>query len=270
MNVNGLKTNKHDLMPALFIGHGSPLNALESNEFTDNWREIATKLPIPNSIVCISAHWETNGSFVTASTQPATIHDFGGFPDQLYRVKYDAPGNESMAREIRNLFLPEIVGLDYKRGLDHGTWSILCHMYPHANIPVLQLSIDYNKTIKEHYLFAKRLHELRSSGVLIVGSGNLVHNLREVSWNVSNDTDFGYIWAKKADAVLKNAILEKNYDKLFEYEKMGKSIQKAIPTPDHFIPAIYILSVQQENESIKFFNEKAIMGSLTMTSFIVF
>ena len=254
------------LMPVLFIGHGSPMNAIEDNEFSQRWYKMGQEIPQPKAVVVISAHWLTKGTFVTAMNQPKTIHDFGGFPQALFDVQYPAPGNPELAFEIQNMITNPAVELDHDWGLDHGTWSVVKHMYPNADIPVLQLSIDYYKPAKYHYELAKQLLNLRKKGVLIIGSGNMVHNLRMIAWDKMNVDNFGYDWALEMNDIFKNKILNKDHKALFEYEKLNSAAKLAIPTPDHYYPLIYSLALQTDNDKVEFFNDKLVAGSLTMTS----
>lgn len=254
------------LMPVLFIGHGSPMNAIEDNEFSQRWYKMGQEIPQPKAVVVISAHWLTKGTFVTAMNQPKTIHDFGGFPQALFDVQYPAPGNPELAFEIQNMITNPAVELDHDWGLDHGTWSVVKHMYPNANIPVLQLSIDYYKPAKYHYELAKQLLNLRKKGVLIIGSGNMVHNLRMIAWDKMQVDNFGYDWALEMNDIFKNKISNKDHQALFDYEKLNSAAKLAIPTPDHYYPLIYSLALQTDNDKVEFFNDKLVAGSLTMTS----
>jgi len=254
------------LMPSLFIGHGSPMNAIELNEFSLQWQKLGKELPKPKMILCISAHWETKGTFVTATPKPETIHDFGGFPQALFDVQYPAPGSKEWASETKNTISSTTVGLDETWGLDHGTWSILKHVYPNADIPVLQLSIDYTKDATYHYALAKELSTLRSKGVLIIGSGNIVHNLGMVDWSKLKTPEYGYDWAIEVNTKVKKFISEGNHTDLINYGKQGKAFNLAIPSAEHYLPLLYILALQNKNEKASFFNDKAVMGSLTMTS----
>lgn len=254
-------------MPVLFAGHGSPMNAIEENEFTKGFREAAMTIPRPKLVVCISAHWETRGTRVTAMEKPVTIHDFGGFPRELYEIQYPAPGDPELAREITHHTAGKIAE-DKEWGLDHGTWSVLRHFYPDAGIPVIQISLDYQKTPRQHYELAKELAFLRKEGVLIIGSGNMVHNLRMVAWDKINTPGYGYDWALDASEKLKQLIVQRDHDALIRYGSLGKAIELAIPTPEHFLPALYILGLLDEEEPVCFFNDRAVAGSLTMTSFV--
>ena len=265
--MNQTKTeNSTGVMPVLFVGHGSPMNAIEENEFVDSWRNLGKSLPTPKSIMCISAHWETQGTQVTAMQKPQTIHDFGGFPCALYEVEYPAPGNPQLAKQTIESVSGGQIRADEKWGLDHGTWSVIRRMYPNADIPVVQLSLDYNKSPREHYELAKELAEFRKKGVLIIGSGNIVHNLRQVAWDKMEEPEFGFDWALEANSKIKNLILEGNHKALIDYKLLGRDVQLATPTPDHYLPLLYTLALQTEKDEIAIFNDKAVMGSLTMTS----
>lgn len=254
------------LMPALFVGHGSPMYAIEENEFVQTWRNLGDELPKPNAILAVSAHWETRGTQVTAMRQPQTIHDFGGFPQALYNVQYPAPGSPELANETIQTVQSTAVTPDERWGLDHGTWSVIRRIYPNADIPVVQLSLDYNKTPQQHYELAKELAALRKKGVMIVGSGNIVHNLRQVAWDKPDDEEYGHDWAIEANELVKKLILENDHKALINYNALGRAMQLAAPTPDHFLPLLYTLALKQGDEKISFFNDKAVMGSLTMTS----
>jgi 4,5-DOPA dioxygenase extradiol len=265
-NLKGQSDNI-EKMPVLFVGHGSPMNAIEENEFVAGWRDIGKTLPKPNAILCISAHWETSGTFVTAMENPKTIHDFGGFPARLYEVVYPAPGDPGLAEATSSLIKRTKVGLDYKWGLDHGCWSVVRHLYPGADIPVIQMSMDYHQVPQFHYDLGKELSSLRKKGVLIIGSGNIVHNLGLVAWDKLDKPGFGYDWAIQANEKIKKFILSDNHISLIDYKSQGKEFDLAIPTPDHFVPLLYTLALKEKNETITVFNDKAVAGSLTMTSF---
>lgn len=253
-------------MPVLFLGHGSPMNAIEENEFVAGFRNIGKTIQKPNAILCVSAHWETKGTFVTAMEKPMTIHDFGGFPQALFDVQYPALGSPELARETKSLIKMTEVGLDERWGLDHGAWSVIRHLYPNADIPVIQLSLDYNQTPQYHYELAKELKSLREKGVLIIGSGNMVHNLRMVAWDKLNADGFGFDWAIEANEKMKKYILNGDHAPLINFRSQGKSFDLAIPTPEHYLPLLYSLALKEENESVSLFNDKAVGGSLTMTS----
>jgi 4,5-DOPA dioxygenase extradiol len=258
--------NSTERMPVLFLGHGSPMNAIEGNEFVQGWRVIGKTLPKPNAVLCVSAHWETKGTFVTAMEKPKTIHDFGGFPEELYKVQYPAPGSLELAKGVKGIVNKTEVGLDDKWGLDHGAWSVIKHLYPDADVPVIQLSLDYQRSPEYHYELAKELAPLRNKGVLIIGSGNMVHNLRMVDWKRLNEVNYSYDWATEASEKIKKSILSDDHKKLINYQSQGKEFNLAIPTPEHYLPLIYALALKQENEMISLFNDKAVGGSLTMTS----
>jgi 4,5-DOPA dioxygenase extradiol len=255
-----------DQMPVLFVGHGSPMNAIEENEFVQGWREVGKTLPAPSAILCISAHWETRGTFVTAMEKPGTIHDFGGFPRELFEVQYPAPGSPELAEETKRLVKKTETGLDMGRGLDHGCWSVLLRMFPAANIPVIQMSLDYSRPAQYHYDLARELLSLRSKGILIIGSGNIVHNLRLVDWNKMDSPGFGYDWAIEANEKMKKYILSDDHQSLINYRAQGKAFDLAIPTPEHFLPLLYALALKERNDTIDVFNDKPVMGSLAMTS----
>lgn len=255
-------------MPVLFLGHGSPMIALEENQFVLGFREIVKKIPTPKAILCVSAHWETNGTFVTAMTTPPTIHDFGGFPQALFDVEYPAAGNPALAQEIKNLIQSTEVGLDVEWGLDHGAWTVIKHMYPEANIPIVEFSLDYRRTPEQHYQLAQELKSLRKKGVLVIGSGNIVHNLRAVAWNRMNDT-FGFDWAIEANNLVKTAVIERNHQTLFNPYAQGQAMQLAIPTPEHYLPLLYALALHGSKDEISFFNDEPVAGSLSMTSIYI-
>lgn len=254
------------LTPTLFIGHGSPMNAIEKNEFVQGFQKTASSLPEIQAILVISAHWLTNGTAVTAMDKPKTIHDFGGFPPELFAQQYPAPGSPELAQEIKNLIPDTHIHLDHEWGLDHGTWTILKHFYPEANIPVVQFSIDYRQPLSYHFNLAKQLAELRKKGVLIIGSGNIVHNLRAVDFSKINEVGYGYEWAQEARAYVNNCILTENFEALQKIEKGPHALQLAIPTPDHYIPLLYILGLKNKDEELQFFNDQLLAGSLSMTS----
>ncbi len=253
-------------MPVLFLGHGSPMNAIEENEFSSGFRKAGQELPPPIAVLCISAHWETRGTYVTAMEHPRTIHDFGGFPRELFEVQYPAPGSPELAKEVKGLVTTTDVGLDEKWGLDHGAWSVIKHLYPKADVPVIQMSLDYSQPAQYHYELARELASLRRKGVLIVGSGNMVHNLGMVAWDRLNDSGYGYDWAIEASNKMKICILSGDHQPLVNFQAQGKAFNLAIPTPEHFLPLLYTLALQEKDEAPSFFNDKAVAGSLTMTS----
>lgn len=256
-------------MPVLFVGHGSPMNAIESNEFTKQWQTIGKKIPRPQAILCVSAHWETAGTLVTAMSQPRTIHDFGGFPRELYEVQYPAQGNPQLANNTRSMVKQFLIDLDKEWGLDHGCWSILKQMYPQADVPVIQLSLDYKKDAEKHYQLAKELSALREKGVLIIASGNIVHNLGLVDWNNLNTPGFGFEWALEAKELINKKILSANHQDLINYNKLGRAVSLAVPSPEHYLPLLYALALQEKSDKVSFFNDKTLAGSLSMTSLII-
>jgi 4,5-DOPA dioxygenase extradiol len=253
-------------MPVLFLGHGSPMNAIEENQFVTGFRNLAKTLPQPNAILCISAHWFTKGTKVTAMKMPRTIHDFGGFPKALFDVEYPAKGSLELAIETKQLLTPVEVELDEHWGLDHGAWSVIKHLYPEANVPVIQLSIDYTKSGQYHFELAQKLSALRTKGILIVGSGNIVHNLRLVDFQNFDKDNYGYDWAIEARSRINDYLLDGNFQPLIDFEKQSKAFQLAIPTPEHYLPLIYTLGLKGKSEELSLFNDKLLAGSLSMTS----
>ncbi|EQA45577.1 aromatic ring-opening dioxygenase, catalytic subunit LigB [Leptospira broomii serovar Hurstbridge str. 5399] len=249
--------------PVFFVGHGSPMNAIGENEFTKGWAASVQNLPQPKAILCVSAHWVTRGSHITAMEFPKTIHDFYGFPQELFDVQYPAPGDPKLAKEISADSKTHQLGLDYEWGLDHGTWSVLRHMYPRADIPVLQLSIDATKPAAWHYEFAKELGSLRDQNVLIVGSGDLVHNLRLYNWRNEDEIPD---WSREANETFKALILKRDSKALSQYQNLGTAAQLAVPTPEHYIPMLYSLALAGKDEEISFYNDK-IQSTVSMTSF---
>ncbi len=257
------------LMPVVFVGHGTPMNSIEDNEFVRTWQKLGTDIPQPQAILCISAHWETKGTFVTAMDRPKTIHDFYGFPGELYAQQYLAPGSSLLAKMVQQEIRKVNIRDDYEWGLDHGSWSVLKHIYPKANIPVVQMSIDHFKDSKCHYDLGNELMFLRRKGVLIVGSGNMIHNLRMVKVAGEDfNAEFGYDWAFELNNFLKEKILSRDHYSLIDYTHIPASLM-AIPTPEHYIPLLYTLGLQGKDESVRFFNDKVIAGSLSMTSLII-
>lgn len=253
-------------MPVLFLGHGSPMNAIEENQFVAGFRNLAKTLPQPNAVLCISAHWFTKGTKVTAMEMPRTIHDFGGFPQALFDVQYPAQGSPDLAIETKELLLPTEVELDQEWGLDHGAWSVIKHLYPEANVPVIQLSIDYSKPAQYHFELAQKLSGLRQKGILIIGSGNIVHNLRLVDFHKMDKDNYGFDWAIEAREKTNHYLLDGNFQALIDFEKQGKAIQLAIPIPEHYLPLIYTLGLKVKNDDLSLFNDKLLGGSLSMTS----
>jgi len=252
--------------PVLFLGHGSPMNAIEENEFVDGFRNIGKTFEKPTAILVISAHWETRGTFVTAMENPPTIHDFGGFPQALFDVQYPAPGSPALAQETKRIITKADVLLDNKWGLDHGAWSVVKHLYPDAAVPVIQMSIDYTQPASYHYELAKELASLRQKGVLIIGSGNMVHNLRMVAWDKLNESGFAWDWALEAKEKMKQYIMEGNHHALIDFRNQGKAFDLAIPTPEHYLPLIYSLALKEKQDDLFLFNDSSVGGSLAMTS----
>ena len=253
-------------MPVLFLGHGSPMNAIEDNEFVRGFRNIAKSLPKPNAIICVSAHYYTSGTKVTAMKMPKTIHDFGGFPKALYEVQYPAPGDPALAQSTKEILQPTPVELDNSWGLDHGAWSVIKHLYPQANIPIIQLSLDYYKTPQQHFELAKMLKNLRNKGILIIGSGNIVHNLGRVDFANMHKDNYGYDWAIEANQIFHKKLMDNDIAGLVDYEKLGSAFQLAVPTPDHYLPFIYSLGLKEKSDKVELFNDKLMAGSLSMTS----
>ena len=250
-------------MPILFVGHGSPMNAIEDNSYTRGWEEIARKIPKPEAILSVSAHWYTQGSRITDAAFPKTIYDMYGFPDELYQVVYNAPGAPELARMTKKLVSREIQ-IDNSWGIDHGTWSVLHKMYPKADIPVYQLSVDSSASAETHFLIGQELGALREKGVLIFGSGNVVHNLAKINWEMHA----GYSWAVEFDDYIKNKIIDKQYRDVIHYERAGKSSELAFFTPDHFYPLLYTLGAAREDDRLSILNNACTMGSLSMTCYL--
>ncbi len=248
-------------MPALFVGHGSPMNAIEDNEFSRAWAEVGRALPKPHAILCISAHWETTGTQVTGMDQPKTIHDFGGFPAELYAMEYRAPGSPDLAQLTQQTVKTAPVKVDQTWGLDHGTWSVLCRMFPDADIPIVQLSLDRTQSPEFHYALGQELHALRHKGVLIIGSGNIVHNLRRVVFQ-----EGAYDWAIEFDETIKQLVLAGDHDPIVHYQTLGQAARLAIPTNEHYLPLLYVLALQDKNETVRFFADRVTYGSLSMRS----
>lgn len=255
-----------DKLPVLFLGHGSPMNAIEENEFVQGFRKVGDSIKRPKAVLCISAHWETKGTKVTAMPHPRTIHDFGGFPQALFDVQYPAPGSPELAKETKQLINTTEVGLDDKWGLDHGAWSVIKHLYPNADVPVIQLSLDYTQPAQYHYELAKELAALRRKGVLIVGSGNMVHNLGMVAWNKLQGDPYAYDWAEEANDKMKQFILSNNAQSLIDFRKQGRAFDLAIPTPEHYLPLLYIMALKEDSDDTLIFNDQPVGGSFTMTS----
>lgn len=259
-------SEEEQLMPVLFVGHGSPMNGIEDNEFSRRWEKMGKEIPAPKAVLVVSAHWFTNGTKITSMDFPPTIHDFGGFPQELFDVQYPAPGSLKLAEETKELVHSANVELNHDWGLDHGAWTVVRKMYPKADIPVLQLSIDYTKPPQYHYELAKELASLRKKGVLILGSGNMVHNLRMVNWGMMGKEGGGYDWALKMNETFKSHILNNEHSALINYTSLGRDAQLAVPTPEHYLPLLYTLGLQNKKDEVSLFNDKALGGSLTMTS----
>ncbi len=264
-DVFATEKNSDAIIPVLFVGHGSPMNAIEDNEFTAEWTKVGSLLPAPSAILCISAHWQTRGTMVTAMEKPKTIHDFGGFPEELFKKEYPAPGSPEFAKQTKEIVKKTTVGLDNDWGLDHGTWSVLCKMFPKAEIPTYQLSLDYTQPPEYHYELAKELQALRKKGILIIGSGNIVHNLRMVSFDKAD----GFDWAIEFDQKIKEALEIKDHKSIINYQDYGSISKLAIPTNEHYLPMLYAIALQEKNENISFFNAKTQAGSISMRSMII-
>lgn len=258
-------------MPVLFVGHGSPMNALQDNEFSRGWRDVARQVPRPTAILCISAHWETAGSVVTSLDPPPTLHDFDGFPLELYQVRYPAPGSPWLVRRVVDAAPKFAIGIDREWGLDHGCWCVLRRMYPRADVPVVQLSLDRGMPTRLHYELGRALQPLRDEGVLIIASGNLVHNLGKISVppRGSLTTPYALPWAMEASEKLKTLIDEGENEELISYRSLGSAVQMAVPTPEHYLPLLYVLGLRGKEDSVIYFNDQVVAGSVTMTSLIV-
>ncbi|MGE8720411.1 4,5-DOPA dioxygenase extradiol [Leptospira terpstrae] len=254
-----------DPMPSFFLGHGSPMNAIEENEFVDGIRDLTKQIPKPKAILCISAHWVTDGTFVTAMENPPTIHDFGGFPKTLFDVQYPAPGSPELAKLVQSVVKSQNVKLDFEWGLDHGAWSVIKHIYPQADVPVVQLSMDYKSSPEQHFQLAKELAPLRTQGILIIASGNIVHNLRMVAWDRLNEV-YGFDWALDVNQKIKDWISKEDYQSLIQIRNHGKEFEWAIPTAEHYLPLLYTLGTKLNSDTVSFFNDKPVAGALTMTS----
>ena len=254
----------HDeMMPVLFVGHGSPMNAIEENEYTRNWAEIAGRIPVPRAILAISAHWFTPGSRINAAVTPTVIYDMYGFPEELYQVEYNAPGLPELADEVQKMMGRDVL-VDNSWGIDHGTWSVLCRMYPGANIPVVQLSVDSNAEAEKHFRTGQELSLLREQGVLILGSGNVVHNLAKLSWGLKG----GYPWAVDFDNYIRTKIVGQHYQDVIHYDRAGDSARQAFFTTEHFYPLLYVLGAARPDDRLSIFNDSCTLGSLSMTSYL--
>ena len=251
-------------MPVFFVGHGNPMNGILENETTKGWRQMAEGLK-PKAILCISAHWQTRGTLVTMAPNPRTIHDFGGFPKELFDVQYPAPGSPEMAREVIDQVKKVTVEEDHEWGLDHGTWTVLTKMFPEADVPVFQLSLDFRQAPQFHYELGQELSNLREKGVLVVGSGNLVHNLRMANWNSSEP----YEWNRTFDEKAKQLMERREHEDLIHYSRLGRAAELSIPTNEHYLPMLYSLALQDDRDELTFFNETLEMGSISMRSFVL-
>ncbi len=251
-------------MPVLFVGHGSPMNAIEDNDFSKNWRSLAERIPKPEAIISFSAHWFTDGTKIMNQEKPETIYDMYGFPKELYEVVYDSPGAPDLAKLSKELISKE-TEFDNSWGIDHGTWSVLVHMYPERDIPVFQISIDAYAPPEAHYQIGKELSSLRGQGVLILGTGNIVHNLRLVDWSMGNK---GFEWAYQFDDFINENTLANNHENILNYKDAGKMAKLAVPTPDHFYPLLYVLGASDQEDKITVFNKSCVLGSVTMTGYL--
>jgi len=250
-------------MPVLFVGHGSPMNAIEHNVFTDKWKEIGRSLPRPKVILVVSAHWVTQGIRTSNAVNPKLVYDMYGFPKALYDLKYPVKGSSELADQIVMLFGEQAI-IDNKWGIDHGAWSVLNHMFPQADIPVVQLSLNQNVSLEAHYQFGKMISDLRNQEILIIGSGNVVHNLALTNFEMEK----GYPWAHDFDDYIKSNIINNNHDAVVHYKRAGKSSESAFYTLEHFLPLLYVLGVTSGEDQIEVFNERCLMGSLSMTSYL--
>jgi len=252
-------------MPALFVGHGSPMNAIEDNAWSRQWRAVGEQLPMPNAILCVSAHWMTRGATLAdVSAQPRTIHDFGGFPAALYAQQYPAPGAPQVAAAAIELVRATHVEADTQWGLDHGAWSVLMHLFPRADVPVFQLSLDLARSTQAHFDLARELKALREKGVLVVASGNLVHNLRALAPGAAP-----YDWALEFDARMSDAIERRDVPSVIDADRLGAITHLAHPTPEHFLPLLYTLGVADAADELRWFNEGFDLASISMRSFVL-
>ena len=256
------ENNLDQTMPAIFFGHGNPMNALQDNAWTEAWAAIGKSIPRPRAVLCVSAHWYLPATLVTAMTEPRTIHDFGGFPRELYQVQYRAAGSPELARRVQELLAPVTVELDHAWGLDHGTWSVLRHVYPTADVPVVQLSIDETQPPAFHFELGKRLAPLRDEQVLIMGSGNLVHNLHTYAWG--RHTPEPYDWAIRFEERAKEIMTSAEFDPVINYESLGRDALLAIPTPDHYLPLLYVLGAKGPHDAVSFPVQGIDGGSVSM------
>jgi len=251
-------------MPVIFFGHGTPVNAITRNAYTEAWAAIGRNVPRPRAIVSVSAHWCRRGVAVTAMRQPPTIHDFGGFPPELHEYQYLAPGDPALARRVRELLAPLPVELDEDWGLDHGTWSVLCHVFPKADVPIIELAMDGTQGAAFHYDLAGKLAPLRDEGILVIGSGNLVHNLR--LWTRGAPSMPPFDWATRFESHARELMVSGDVQPLVAYETLGRDALLSIPTPDHYLPLLYILALRREGDSVSFPVEGMDGGSVSMLS----
>lgn len=249
-------------MPVLFVGHGSPMNAIESNQFSREWQELGRKIPRPKAVLSISAHWYTDGLRTSDLTHPQLVYDMYGFPEQLYALKYPVEGSVELANSLKNTF-PNALIIDNNWGIDHGTWSVMKHMFPNADVPVVQLSIDSRYTLEEHFKLGQVLKKFRDEEILIMGSGNVVHNLAKIRW----DLDKGFDWAYEFDEYIKKHVIERNFEHVIQYKHAGESSKSAFYTLEHFIPLLYVLGCSDEKDQVEVFNNACIMGSMSMTGY---
>ena len=254
-----------EMMPVLFVGHGSPMNAIEDNVFSREMKTMGKKLPRPKAILMISAHWETKGTFVTAMEQPKTIHDFGGFPQALFDVQYPAPGSIWLAEETKKTITTANIELDTSWGFDHGCWSVTKNMFPEADIPIIQFSLDYTKDAQYHYDLAKQLASLRKKGVLIIGSGNMVHNFNYADFS----SEKAVPWAVEANETFKKQIIENDFKSLINYKTFSTATKLSAPTPEHYLPMLYAVALREKTENVSFFNDASVFGAFSMTSVII-
>jgi 4,5-DOPA dioxygenase extradiol len=249
-------------MPAVFFGHGNPMNALGINDYSQSWARFGKDIPRPKAILAISAHWYVPGTSVSVTDAPRTIHDFGGFPQELYQVSYPAPGDPELARRVQDLLAPATVAGDVQWGLDHGTWSVLCHVYPKADVPVIQLSIDETQPPEYHYEIGKRLAPLRDENVLIMGSGNVVHNLSAYAWDRPDVKP--YDWAVRFENKIRTLLLDAKDDLLINYEDLGRDALLSAPSPDHYLPLLYVIALRGKCEQVSFPVEGIDGGAVSM------
>jgi len=249
-------------MPVIFVGHGSPMNAIENNPFTLEWESLGKRLPLPKAILCISAHWYTEQTKTSDNVSPRMIYDMYGFPKALYELKYPVKGSAELSQDIIDRLGDDVV-IDNRWGIDHGTWSVLSRMFPKADIPVVQVSVNYNAPAQQHFNMGKKLTDLRNEGILILGSGNIVHNLSLINWGMEG----GFPWAQEFDDYVKQSILNHNFENVVHYERAGKCAEQAFYTPDHFYPLLYVLGAADVTDKIDVFSDICLMGSMSMTSY---